>query len=681
MLISIKKFKSLTSQFNKIQKFAVDGLVRIDSDYSKIRYDLQEPERTDRTIGLALAQLNFKNLTAAHEFSKVSKPPNKLSINSLEQKGTKKEQNILKGTPAEKAGHVERIDINNSTRLASIHESFKFIPKTAANIYFPYVLNLAPLEVMEGNHTFRIIHALSGGYGHSTPEIFHISRDDDPGYDYLDKGFYIDDVVEAVGKTKETRHLIVADQLDINTVHIFALCQIQPKLVHLLPPGNFIQASNAQMTRLRMEKKLEEKHKAHYAGVHAAFEKDYQDNTTLLLLNKLRAGEIDKTVLNDIAFTKTSVTYNQIKIEAEDLMSVIYSQLNFGREYDIYSIAELYAKHIESQLNNFVVVPEFKINGFNIAPTIVNNVRRINGKRINKDEISQAIYRASCHHSQEEYDLFLKRISKMSLLRHDILANGLAIKIHENMDGSELSKGRPSPGAPSIKFFIDPAERRIKLKTDSPEGCRVKLGELIDKVRVINKKTNGNWCRSSGEVRNYRWARKQLARTLRECTTFPKESINEDGTRRIEHIVGISDADIKKLIDAADALKKAAIQRSKDFLATAVKFTKAQKIKFLEKEAYLVEGALRKYAVILETAKVYDYDTKQYRCIVNDQHFRGVGYDDIAARLYALKNDSVMQKKISTLQGQAQPNAEHAHDNYAPAREEEEEILEDMVLD
>jgi len=680
MVISIKKFKSLTSQFNKIQKFATGGLIRLEHDHSKLRYDIQEPERTDRTIGLVVKELSFKNITAAHEFSKASKPPKRISIKSLEQKDTKKAQDVIKGTPAEKTGHVQLIDESNAAYLASNHGSFKFIPKSVANIDFPYVLNHAPAEVVEGNHTFRIIYSLENSYG-SIPEIFYISRDDDPCYDYLDKGFYVYDVLETIGKTKEARHLLVADQLDIHTVHIFALCQIQPKLVHLLPAGNFIQAADAQMTRLRMEKKLEEKYKARYAGVHATFEKDYQDNTTLLLLNKLRAGEIEKTTLSDIAFTKTSATYNQIKIEAEDLLTVLYSRLNFGREYDIYSIAELYAKHIESQLDDYTAVPEFKINGFNIVPTIVNNVRRINGKRINKDEISQAIYRASCHHSQEEYDLFLKRISKMSLLRHDILANGLAIKIHENMDGSELSKGRPSPGAPSIKFFIDPAERRIKLKTDSPEGCRVKLGELIDKVRVINKKTNGNWCRSSGEVRNYKWARKQLTRTLRECTTFPKESINEDGTKRIEHIVGISDADIKKLIDAADALKKAAIQRSKDFLATAVKFTKAQKIKFLEKDAYLVEGALRKYAVILETAKVYDYDTKQYRCIVNDQHFRGVGYDDIAARLYALKNDSVMQKKISTLQGQAQPNAEHAHDNYAPAREEEEEILEDMVLD
>jgi hypothetical protein len=72
----------------------------------------------------------------------------------------------------------------------------------------------------------------------------------------------------------------------------------------------------------------------------------------------------------------------------------------------------------------------------------------------------------------------------------------------------------------------------------------------------------------------------------------------------------------------------------------------------------------------LKTAKVYDFATKQYRCIVNDRHYKGAGYDDVASRLLALRNDSVMQDQIGTLRGeQGQPGAENAHNDYTPERD------------
>jgi hypothetical protein len=127
--------------------------------------------------------------------------------------------------------------------------------------------------------------------------------------------------------------------------------------------------------------------------------------------------------------------------------------------------------------------------------------------------------------------------------------------------------------------------------------------------------------------------------------------------------------------------KKAAIERSKIFMDTAVKMTKAEKIDFMGKAAYKVQGALRTYAIVIENAKVYDFETKQYRCIVNNHHYDGAGYDDVATRLLALKNDSVMQSSISTLRGEAQPQYENAH-AHQPERDSEFKIAEivDAVL-
>jgi hypothetical protein len=84
---------------------------------------------------------------------------------------------------------------------------------------------------------------------------------------------------------------------------------------------------------------------------------------------------------------------------------------------------------------------------------------------------------------------------------------------------------------------------------------------------------------------------------------------------------------------------------------------------------------------VLENAKVYDLDTKKYRCIVNDHHYQGVGYDDIAARLYALRNDAISQKHIGTLKGEAQPQAENAHAGQLPDRDEnpDNQLTEELL--
>jgi hypothetical protein len=629
----------------------------------------------------------LKNLASAREFIRMHKTPKHIKIKTLMQKSGAAKDAVLSGAlkgKAEKKGHIEQIDPSNAGDLAKQHGTMRFIPQhDLTHVEFPYIIRHAPLELMEGNRTFRIICGMQTQYD-ASPSVFYISQDTDADYDYLDQGFYILPVRDNAAKGGGRKHVITSNQLDIHTMHIFALCQLQPKLAELLPASKFIQVADAQMMRLRMEKKLNDKLKVKYSDVHRILEKDYQSNTTLLLLNKLIRKEVEKVVLNEITLTSASATYNQISIEAADLLDVLYAKLNFGGEYDIYSIIELYASDVEYRLdalNNAAQLPKFKVNGFEIAPEITqNNVRRINGRRINKDEIKQVIYRASCHHDQAEYDLFLRRVSKLSLRRSDALTNGLAVKIHDNMGYDELRGSEAPVTAPAIKFFIDTEERRIKLKTVDPKGCPVRLGALMEKIKTINRATNGGWSRNVGITRDYRWARKQLVKALRECTTFDKKVKNEDGTERVVPVVGIADEDIAKLIAQADEHKKAAIKRSKDFLATAVKFTGAQEIEFSGKRAYRVDGTLRKYAIVIETAKVYDYETGQYRCIVNDRHYRGFGYDDVAARLYALKNDSVMQKKIGTLQGAAQPGAEGAH-RYEPARDVEDQGLEELLVD
>jgi hypothetical protein len=687
MEVSLKKFNSFVDEFSKVKKFITEGKVVIKEDWTKRDYN---NHNYDQCYSIHYDDLKFKNISNAHQFTKHSRienAPKIMSIDGVSDKNNPaaKIKAILASNDSAESG-IQKLSLVNSQRLAQEYNTLRFIPKTelAEKIGFPFLITQAPIEVMEGDHTYRVI---CSAVNH---QIYLIGRDDDDVYDYLDRGFLIYSIKEINKEGKINRHIVVSNQLDVHTMHIFVLCQLQPKLTEFLEKGCFVHSANAQIVRLKMEKKLDKKHRTKYEQSREAIEKDYQGNTSLVLINNLNNKEISKVALNDITLQTTSASYDRITIEADDLLPTLYSKLNFGGEFDIYSIIETYAHYVQEKLDEegrppagqIKNIPTIKVNGFNIDITLSHSgVRHINGMRINKAEIWEAIYRASCHHSQNEYDLFLKRISKMSLLWHDIIANGLPIKIHDNMTWDEFKLAKPGAAAPALKFFIDKVDRCIKLKTEKPQGCRVRLGKLIEKIDTINRRTNNRWTRNGMESRNHRWARKELAKALKDVTTYTKKVKREDGTEVDEVTVGITALDITKLIQIADDYKKAAIQKSKDFLATAVKFTNAEEIEFLGKKAYKVDGDLRSYAIVVDTAKVYDYQTKQYRCIVNDNHFRGVGYDDIAARLYALKNDSMMQKKIGTLAGNAQPGAENAHNDYVPDRDIEEQVLEILALD
>jgi hypothetical protein len=685
MELSIKKFKSFVNSFNKIKKFVKEGAVDFDTDYSKVQHG--KPYPYDNAYTLKLKDLHFKNVGAAYFMAKEDRiETSGLKINSLYASRSvagspgKAFYDAIDWQGAPKKG-TARLITQEANDLAKAHKSMRFIPKSLPkDVKVPYILQHSPIEVLEGNHTYRIITTAI-----SNPKIITIGRDDDPYYDYLDKGFFIMGMKEISATGKVKRHLIITNELDVHTMHIYVLAQLQPKLCMHLKHGCFVHSADAQMTRLKMEKKLSPKLKNKYDEIRAFIEKDYQSNTSLLVINKIKNKDIEKASINSINISKKMAKYENITIEADDLLDVLYDKLNFGGEFDIYSIIETYTDAFQAKVDEIKKeakdFPVIKVNGFDINASVSSTgVRRINGKRINKEELKQVIYRASCHHSLEEYNLFVNRISKMSIRWHDAISNGAPIKIHSGMNFDEQNNATPSSDAPSVKFWIDPDAKCIKIRTADKDGGKVRLGKLLDKIDLINRKTNGRWSSSAQTNRDWRWARKELANAIRDCCTFTKVTKKEDGTEESFTWTTVTKDDILKVIEVADEMKKKAIIRSKEFLESAVKVTGAEMIEFLGKKAYKVKGSLREYAIVVENAKVYDYNTKQYRCIVNDNHFRGAGYDDIAARLYVLKNDSVMQDKIGTLKGEAQPQYENAHNNYEPERDVTADIIDQLDL-
>ncbi len=688
MRISFEKFRDTVSQFNKIKNHVTGGEVDISISY----------EGYKQFATLSYTSLFFASIKDINGFLKNANVPiHNIKINFSKCR-------FLKGVEADIKQNIHITDITPKTGKET--KSLKLVPEEVPSKFRPKVIETEPIEIQEGDNTYRILNTFLDGYRTGGAFIGIAASQEDKIYDYLDKSFFIMEINDSSLSSENTgSSWIISNQYDLNTAHVFMMCKMQPSLRTFLQDEIFINSNDAEMLRIKMERKLSNENKTLYRQYADFIDNDYKKNTTLVVINKILFNEVNRSTINEITFTKNAATYENISIEADELLSLLYSKLDFNGEFDIYTVCELYGNHVESLLtptaskeetaedeenpnqevedtkSKRTEVCSFKINNIPIVASISETRQRfINNIRINKTEIAKVIHRASCHKDLESYNGFLKTVSRMSIKWHDIIANGLQVKMHSDMTREEYADPNPSPAAPALHFRIDKTENCIKLKISEERGVKIAFGKLVAKVGALNRKVNDRSSYTTGGLyrhwirKNSSWALGEMVDILIECATFKTKRKQEDGTTVEEKQVGITKEDIVTLLKQADASKKEALKRSKEFLETAMRMTKAEYVDFKGKQAIKVQGNLRTYAVVIANAKVYDYETKQYRCIVNSSHYKGVGYDDIAARLLALKNDSVLQNTISTLQGQAQPQYENAHADYAPLRENMETI-------
>jgi hypothetical protein len=465
--------------------------------------------------------------------------------------------------------------------------------------------------------------------------------------------------------SEEDKHrgkIIVSRVYNADTSHIFAMCALQPALTSYLHQDAIIREEDASLVKLRMLKNLSDTNKEIYKTISRDFDSDYEEATKSLVVTKLVKGEIEKTTINDIVFTAKTATYENISVEAEDLLSVLQAGLNFSGEFDIYRVIDVLVAKYVLRLNVSFTENEplqLKINNMPLYLKTNNKSGHnfINNIRINQDEVRRVLARAGCYQSIEQYTLFLKSVRKMSLKMHDVLANGVAVKFHPDQAYSEYNTSEPRENAPALNFVFDSTDKKVKLKISDSRKVYINIARFLRLVETLNAKTDnrvirGSWTKPTYR-RDYNWCAAQLVKIIKKCCTVMTEVKREDGTSYTIEDVLIQKEDILSILEQSKSDKLRAIEKSKEFLDIAVKSVGAEKIVFKGEAAYKVKGALRTYAVVVSSAKVFDFDTQKYRCIVNSSHYKGTGFDDVAARLLALKNDSVMQNNINTLAGEA----------------------------
>ena len=484
-------------------------------------------------------------------------------------------------------------------------------------------------------------------------------------YNYLDKGFVY---VKIDGK------VVITNELTPDTYLVMLACSYNPALIKTLEQECFINFNKAKLFRLKFEKEMTPAYKNLYERVKAIVLVDYEKYANSNLLIKVIKGELPTATYNRIKITKNTANYEGITLEYPGMLEFVHELLIFDDRTDIYTIigsfisgiiAELEAAKLEVGEDGIAVelVKTFKINGIiiRLKRTTANSRRYVNDIAINMEEVEPVCYRASCFDNQEIFDKFVNSVNTMSLKWHDAIGSGLPVKIHDGLTAFEYKSQTVPMSCPRIRFTRDTKDVYLMTGEGKEDKVRVKLNLAIKKIATLNRKTNNGYNVTQGySPRNAGWARRELAKILKEACTFEKKTLIVDAEGnpvladdKKQYTVTseclLTDEKAAFIGKMAQLFYEKAVQRSKIFLDNAVKQTGARTIEFNGEDHWYVEGTLHKYAVCKKTNGVFNYDTKAHICIVSDGHKVEVGFDATATRLLALKNDSVVVSKVGTL--------------------------------
>jgi hypothetical protein len=379
------------------------------------------------------------------------------------------------------------------------------------------------------------------------------------------------------------------------------------------------------------------------------------------LYAKLMAGEIASFKIDDMDIAKNKVSYETVSVECEWLAEMLKHQLvnrnssNDNVPLTIYNIVtDVVTTHITrlhkdaesrfdtSNCKNVLGFKEdkevsFKINDIPITLSIStkDTRRRINGYRINESELKAVLNHATCYHSIEQYNLFLRDVQNMSLLARNALTNGVFMKFETlgtNNDCYEL-KRPATPRHPKLKFIMRDNQVYLIHKPENEEPKYFKVNRFtscVQWLQTIDRKTR---IRSDGITRTDRLKREFCAGIGAFCPDLTGAPATKEAIIRYA---------------CADRIK--AKQRSEKLLIEIVEQLGCTEAEAHGEKGYLVKGKLRSYFVSKEPPfKVWNHDTGKYICIVNGNSYEGVGYDALVSRLLALANDQYAVSFISTL--------------------------------
>lgn len=259
---------------------------------------------------------------------------------------------------------------------------------------------------------------------------------------------------------------------------------------------------------------------------------------------------------------------------------------------------------------------------FNLKNKIItlpngNHTRLIylNNYKIKKNEIGKILKRGLCFNNQKLFDEFIKQVSRCSLQTHKYLDEGVLLEVYDDYKDSRINFKLPLIRKRNKNYIvIDDKEYQI-----SNTEKIIKLTSARSMYEVIN-------------------------------TLLNPDIVKINGPDDIVYIISHGEELYKK---TKDKNKKLIENTEKLFNLEIITIT----FNGTHLRGYIIEGKLKKYFLdigktdkesIFDRLRVYTYPNMNYICMI-DKTIVQTGPTNLINRIYALHNDSLIAKDITTL--------------------------------
>ncbi len=347
-------------------------------------------------------------------------------------------------------------------------------------------------------------------------------------------------------------------------------------------------------------------------------------------LKKLDLLDDGKTFsLNGVTLTNDSIEYAGQAIKC-DLVNIPTLLQRYGRyrSVDDLNFDVISKDFIESINNKFhytgtnftatAEVGDVSVNIENKVSDGKNGAYRnvyMNGFRVKKDEIGQIISRGLCFKKQDDYDAFIKQVSKCSLEMHSLLDDGIEIHVHDNYKNIKVNFKIPLVRRKNINYIvIDDKEYKVS------NTAKIKKLATVNFVHdVINTLLDPGAVKISGPD--------DIAFIIKRGTELLKEAKNKN----------------RELIENTEKILQV---EETTITHNGIHY-----------RGYLIEGNLRKYFLdigntdketVFDRLRAFTYPDMGYTCMI-EKTVNQTGPSSLISRMYALRNDSLVANDIETL--------------------------------
>ena len=337
----------------------------------------------------------------------------------------------------------------------------------------------------------------------------------------------------------------------------------------------------------------------------------------------------DTFTYNDMTFSSTGFEYEgqlitDKNVKMQEVLNRFYGNysedhLNFERVLDEW-LKAMFANLVKNKKTSGKIGDVDYEIGLTITKSkpdangksIESRSFRVNGCRINKDEVQQVLSRAICFPNTEEFSSFCKSVAGCSLRYHKLLASGLLVGGDKGVHDEIFDE--------QVKFKLD--LERVKNRNFLVVGK--KRWKVVDTNRLL---TLGN-----------------AADMTRVISVLLAPGV-----------VGMTGEEIKDVLEGGKQALIEQKQREEELFSATIKQFDIEKMnqvtcgngKILS--GYLVRGKLRDYLVEESKCMVFEYPSGRYICMVDRGQNEHTNTARMVNRFYALSNDSKLATEISTL--------------------------------